>query len=100
MWLLQLAAVDRIIKAGRDPLSLSVAAALKAVRLAMRRPKAAADLAIRLAGARKDGYRRRASKSRTAYPRKGSRRPPGEPTIRRATKSEIRQSRALLPCAA
>jgi len=89
--LLGLMSVAAIVGRGRDPLSCSVAQALRVVRQAMRSPRprrGRGDLGARLAGAVKDGYRRRASKTAHDYPRKKRESPPGVPKTRPATERE------------
>ena len=71
--LLGLMSVAQIVGRGRDPLSLSVAQALRVVRQAMRSPRrwrGRGGLSVRLAEALKDQYRRRSSKAAHDWPRK------------------------------
>ena len=89
--LLGLMSVAAIVGRGRDPLSWSVAQALRVVRQAMRSPRpwrGRGDLEKRLAEAVKDGYRRQSSKTAHDYPRKKRESPPGAPKIRPATERE------------
>lgn len=88
--LLGLMSVEAIVGRGRDPLSLSVAQALRVVRRAMGRPqgRCGSRLGILLAGAVKDEYRRRSSKKAHDWPHKKNDPPPGTPKIRPATKTE------------
>lgn len=89
--LLGLMSVDGIIAGGKDPLSWSVAGALRVVRHAMRtssRWRRRGDLRLLLATAVQDQYRRRASKRARDWPHKKHESPPGIPKIRPATMSE------------
>ena len=99
--LLGLMSVAEIVGRGRDPLSLSVAQALRVVRQAMRSPRhwrGRGDLGVRLAEALKDEYRRRSSKTAHDWPRKKNETPPGTPKIRAATEDESRCAQGI--CAA
>jgi len=99
--LLGLMSVAEIVGRGRDPLSLSVAQALRVVRQAMRSPRhwrGRGDLGVRLAEALKDEYRRRSSKTAHDWPRKKNETPPGTPKIRAATEHESRCAQEI--CAA
>jgi len=89
--LLGLMSVAAIVGRGHDPLSWSVAQALRVVRQVMRSPRpwrGRGDLGVRLAGAVKDSYRRRGSKTARDYPRKKRESPPGVPKTRLATERE------------
>lgn len=89
--LLGLMSVDGIIAAGKDPLSWSVAGALRTVRNAMhtsRRWRRRGDLRQLLSAAMGDGYARKASKRARDWPHKKREKPPGTPKIRPATMSE------------
>ena len=89
--LLGLMSVAAIVGRGRDPLSWSVARALRVVRQAMRSPRpwrGRGDLGARLAEAVKDSYCRRGSKTARDYPRKKRESPPGAPKTRLATERE------------
>ena len=91
MLLLGLMSVEGIIAGGKDPLSWSVAQALRIVRTAMhtsRRWHRRGDLRRLLSGAVRDGYVRRASKRARDWPHKKHEAPPGVPKIRPATMSE------------
>lgn len=99
--LLGLMSVAKIVGRGRDPLSLSVAQALRVVHQAMRSPRrwrGRGDLGVRLAEALKDEYRRRSSKTAHDWPRKKKETPPGTPKIRAATEDESRCAQEI--CAA
>jgi len=99
--LLGLMSVASIVRRGRDPLSLSVAQALRVVRQAMgspRRWRGRGDLGVQLAQAVKDEYRRRSSKTAHDWPRKKNERPPGTPKTRAATEDESRLAQRV--CAA
>ncbi len=95
--LLGLMTVEGIIAGGHDPLSMSVAGALRIVRRAMHRDgslrwRRRGDLRVLLARARKDEYRRSSSKQARDWPRKKREKPPGRPRIRAATPSESREA--------
>lgn len=99
--LLGLMSVARIVERGRDPLSLSVAQALRTIREAMRgsrRKRGWSDLGARLGQACKDAYHRKSAKAAHDWPRKKTEKPPGMPKIRCATEDESR--RAYEICAA
>ena len=99
--LLGLMSVEAIVARKRDPLSLSVAQALRAVRQAMhspRRRRGPRNLDMLLAKAVKDGYQRRSSKKAHDWPHKKNDPPPGIPKIRSATDDE--SIRAQKVCAA
>lgn len=73
LWLLGLMSVSRLVSCGHDPLGLSVALALRQVRLALRqnRRSVAGDwLTKRLGRAVKDRYRRRRPKKARCWPHK------------------------------
>ena len=94
--LLGLMSVAQIVGRGRNPLSLSVAGALRVVRQAMhgpRRGRGRGDLGVRLAQALKDEYRRQSSKTARDWPRKKNDAPPGIPNIRLATEDESRRAK-------
>jgi len=100
--LLGLMSVAQIVERGRDPLSLSVAAALRVVRQAMRshRPwRGRGGLAVRLAGAVKDEYGRRGSKKAHDWPHKKHESPPGLPRIQPASEEESRQAQRIYAAA-
>ena len=84
--------VEGIIARGRDPLSMSVAAALRIVRQALREPQRRwrhrGDLWFLLGQARKDEYVRKRSKKARDWPHKKTESPPGVPKIRPATWNE------------
>ena len=93
--LLGLMSVARIVERERDPLSLSMAQALRVIRQAMRhsrRERGCSDLAVRLGQARKDEYHRRSAKAAHDWPRKKRETPPGTPKIRCATEDESRRA--------
>ena len=76
---------------GKDPLSFSVALALRAVRrAAAARAVDCGDLPTRLANAVKDTYTRTGSKRARNWPRIKTTAPPGSPKITTASKSEIK----------
>jgi len=85
-----LLAARAVADQGHDPLSWSAAATLRELRRAAGGRGDAAGLTGRLAGCRKDGYRRRRPRAaRPGHPRKKTDRPPGEPKVRWATPAEI-----------
>ncbi len=99
--LLGLMSVQAIVARGRDPLSLSVAAALRAVRQTLRgsgRRMNRGGLSGRLGQAIKDDYRRQGSKKAHDWPHKKREKPPGCPKIRPATQAESRLAQEI--CAA
>jgi len=92
MLLLGLMSVDALVSRGCDPLSLSVAGALRQVRFAMRTPgrwRHRGDLREVLAQAVKDPYKRRGPKKARDWPYKKKEAPPGAPKIRPAKLNEI-----------
>lgn len=96
--LLGLMSVEAIIARGRDPLSLSVATALRHVRHAMRTARCwrrRGDLRALLSLAIKDGYRRHGSKTARDWPHKKKESPPGAPKIRPPTQTEIKKAQKL-----
>jgi len=93
-WVLGLLSVQRVIEEGHDPLSWSVALALRAVRRQMRwRACQTDDLADALARAVQDDYKRHGPKARRHWPRKREQHPPGEPKIIVATADEVQLAR-------
>jgi Transposase DDE domain len=119
LWLAQLVSVKAVVDAGHDPLSWSMAAALRVLRAAAAAAAAAGaagagepgggggggggdvgptpgarrtQLARRLAGCRKDAYRRTRPKSSRHWPHKKRDRPPGDPKLRIATVAEVRKA--------
>jgi hypothetical protein len=91
--------VARIVERGCDPLSLSVAQALRIIRQAMRDSRRGrSDLGARLGQACKDAYHRHSAKAAHNWPRKKSETPPGTPKIRCATTDESRRAHEI--CAA
>ena len=97
--LLGLVSVEQIAGSGKDPLSWSVAASLRAVRLAGRdrRPPGPCrgGLLGCLRGALKDRYERRSSKQARKWPHKKKESPPGAPKFRKATALEARKAKRL-----
>ncbi|HZL37761.1 MAG TPA: hypothetical protein VFC78_20760 [Tepidisphaeraceae bacterium] len=75
---------------GKDPLSFSVALALRAVRRAAARAVDCGDLPTRLANAVKDTYTRTGSKRSRNWPRIKTTAPPGSPKITTVSESEIK----------
>lgn len=100
--LLGLMSVAAIVGRGRNPLSLSVAQALRVVRQAMRKPgpwRGRGSLDVRLAEALKDTYHRRGSKTAHDWPHKKNDRPPGTPKIRSASENESSRARKIYAAA-
>lgn len=86
--LMGLMSVEGIVAGGKDPLSWSVAGALRVIRDAMRtsrRWRRRGDLRLLLSAALQDEYTRRASKRARDWPHKKREKPPGTPKIRPAT---------------
>ena len=89
--ILGLWSVQAQIEAQRDPLTWSVAEALRIVRRAMRpagRSRRHGGLVTQLRRAVKDGYVRPGLKVTRSWPRKKNDRPPGLPKMREATPQE------------
>ena len=98
LWGLSLMSVHQILAGGGDPLALSVASALRRVRLAIRcgpRSPKARILLGRLHAALKDSYVRRTSKKARDWPHKKKDKPPGLPRIEIATPEQLLQAKAL-----
>jgi hypothetical protein len=96
--LLGLMSVGGIIADEKDPLSWSVAGALRIVRDAMRTPRRwrrRGDLRVLLLAALQDTYVRTNSKRARDWPHKKRERPPGLPKIRTATVDESRCAQEL-----
>lgn len=97
--LLGLLSVEQIIKTGKDPLSWSVALALRAVRRAMQNLKPSKhhhDLFIALSISVKDNYNRKGSKNARNWPHKKTESPPGAPKVRIATKWEVQKAKEIM----
>jgi len=97
LWTLAMMSVRRIVAAGGDPLALSVAAALRQVRRAIRagpRSPKARILLGRLRAAVKDPYVRRSSKKAREWPHKKKDKLPGLPRIEIATQEQLLQAKA------
>lgn len=96
VWVLGLLGVGPVVQAGKDPLSFSVALALRILRQAAHGPAARCqDLAAQLAGAVRDGYTRRRPKRSRNWPRRKRCKPPGRPRLRRATRAEVKLAQAF-----
>jgi hypothetical protein len=99
LMLLGLMGVRRLIQAGHDPLALSMACALRAVR---RSAAATAGrvgrFALRTALGRavKDAYERVHAKASRCWPRKKQERPCGTPTMATATRTQRQAAKALV----
>jgi len=90
--LLGLMSVDALVSKKHDPLSLSVADALREVRFAMRTHRCwrfRGDIRVLLCKAVKDNYKRQSSKKARDWPHKKKESPPGIPKIRPAKPNEI-----------
>lgn len=111
LWLARLIGVKAVVDAGHDPLSWSMASALRVLRAAARerdepiearRSRGAAGrrgrtrlLASCLADCRKDDYRRRGPKSSRNWPHKKHDQPPGTPRLRIATPAEVAKAKEV-----
>lgn len=98
LWLLSALTVKELVAKGRDPLRMSVAAAIKVIRQAMALSPPlgrVGSLRRRLAEAVKDGYVRTASKASRDWPRKKNEKPAGRPKIRVANGEELQRAREL-----
>jgi hypothetical protein len=93
--LLGLLSVRAITARHKDPLSWSVALALRVVRRAMDKPPAYRTLLRRLAGAITDTYTRRGDKKARNWPHKKNDPPPGQPKLRIASEKELRHAQQL-----
>ncbi len=96
--LLGLMSVEGMTAQGEDPLGLSVAAALRTVRDAMRTPRRwrrRGDLRVLLATARKDDYPRHGAKKARNWPHKKREQPPGQPKTRTATINETLRAKRV-----
>ncbi len=97
--LLGLLSVEQIIHRGKDPLSWSVAASLRVVRLAMRdgrsRGLRRGGLLRALSLAVKDHYTRTSSKKARDWPHKKREKPPGTPKLRKANKTEVTKAKEI-----
>lgn len=84
----------------RDPGQVSLASALRHLRVVMRDPskrcRRKGTLQARLAGAVRDGYVRKAAKASGNWPHKKKQRPPGAPKIVPATPEQILRAKAFL----
>lgn len=101
LWLLGLMTASCIAAKGGNPKDWSTAKARDAVRQAIRnerprRTKQSTLLAL-LANARIDDYERTGDKTARNYPRKKKEKPPGPPTIKAASRAEIKRARRLEP---
>ena len=96
---LGLLSVEQILARGKDPLSWSVAASVRAVRRALRdrptRRKGRAGLLAALGEAVGDGYVRRAAKTARAWPHKKNDPPAGPPRIRKASPTEVQRAERI-----
>jgi len=96
--LLGLMSVEGMVAQDEDPLGLSVAAALRTIRDAMRTPRRwrrRGDLRVLLATARKDGYQRHTAKKARNWPHKKREQPPGQPKTRPATSNETLRAKRV-----
>lgn len=96
LWLLGLALADAAPPQQRGRGSIAIA--LRAIRRAMRdrgRRVPAGGLLAQLRRARRDAYVRRGRKTARDWPHKKNDRPCGQPTIRMATREEVRQAKEL-----
>ena len=97
LWLLQWLAVEAILTRGKDPLSVSVAMALRAVRWMLLGPGAPSTTAANtlLSRAVKDRYVRQGRKASWNYPRKKRPKPPGRPHLHKATATQVQKASVL-----
>ena len=98
LWGLTLMSVHQVLVGGGDPLALSVATALRHVRMAIRhgpRSPKARLLLRRLRAALKDSYVRRTSKKARDWPHKKKDKPPRPPRIKIATQEQLSQAKAV-----
>jgi len=97
--LLGLLSVDQIIRRRKDPLSWSVAASLRVVRLAMadRKPRRSCrgGLLGALSRAVKDDYKRSRAKKARNWPHKKKEKPPGAPKLRKANSTEVKKAQTI-----
>lgn len=97
--LLGLLSVDQIIRRRKDPLSWSMAASLRVVRLAMedRKPHESCRGGFlgALSRAVKDDYKRSSEKKARNWPHKKREKPPGAPQLRKANDTEIKQAQTI-----
>jgi hypothetical protein len=93
IWVLGMLSVQSVIRAGKDPLSFSVALALARLRDAAKSSASACgNLSADLAAAVKDSYIRRRPKRSRNWPRRKRCKPPGRPRLQRATQSEVKMA--------
>lgn len=98
--LLGLLAARELLARGHDPLALSMAAALRAVRRVQHRPElrqSPGALRRVLGRCVKDQYIRTNKKTSRPWPRKKKCKPPGRPAVRPATPAERRRARTFQP---
>ena len=98
LWVLAMMSIRQIVRAGGDPLVLSVATALRQVRLAIRRGPCSPTARIllgHLGAAVKDSYVRSTSKKARDWPHKKKDKPPGLPRIEIATQEQLLQAKSL-----
>lgn len=94
--LLGLVSVSAIVARGKDPLSWSVASALRVVRQALHRTTGSLRTLMRRLGlATKDDYVRRNPKHARDWPHKKTSNPPGRPKVRTASPQEVQRARQL-----
>jgi hypothetical protein len=98
LWMLTLLGVQAVVGAGKNPLSLSLALALRRVRQALRAGPTRRCRSLRqlLATALKDGYVRRHSKMARDWPHKKNDPPAGPPKIMAATPKQVLRAKELL----
>lgn len=96
--LLGLLSVEGVIKAGKDPLSLSVAMSLRAVRGMMQNRKPlrnCSNLSVAFSQCVKDNYNRKNRKRARDWPHKKTKSPLGTPKIRKANEIEVEIAKEL-----
>jgi hypothetical protein len=98
LWLMCLMTAEAIAKSSKDIRRLSVAAALRTLRKAMRAPRTrsgSCGLGRQLAQAVKDSYQRKSSKRARSWAHKKKPKPIGDPKARIADESQVQLAREL-----
>ena len=95
LWVLSLIGVRSIVAAGHPPGRFSLAGALAAVRAARIGSISDSRLRQRLRAAVQDNYKRKGSKKAYEWPHKKRQKPPGKPSLTKATRTQVRQAKQL-----
>lgn len=99
LWAVCLLTIEELVRQGESPHRMSVAGALDAIRTVMRyykwRPDPREDLWTLLGEAVTDDYVRRGSKASRNYPRKKNEKPAGKPVLKKASREQVREAKAL-----